>query len=400
MRKNNIFILLLCIFFLPLFPNAETNYLYDVLKEEAETGGLAREYTGEHHDSFTEEPSKKIYHWYAANNTQGTQIQNKNNVIFADHCWQMIRTTDTGGVKLLYNGEVVRGKCLNSRPDHFGYELGFLSSSSMHSDSEYIYSTSYSYDSNSKEYILSGDTFTSDYKLENINKLVNHYTCMRAFQTRCSDLRYIERETYPGKAYYLIYNNSTPYSSIGKSPFNLSSDGVQNALTNSGYMRNHNFSSESQEIVSKQEVLIQMSYSQGTPYSSTVEYDYNRQMYNLVDANTDSLGSNLTSLRGKYVFACYNCTASSKALYIEGTYGSYYYVLIMENGKTAETYDDFINVADNIIKKENGMYELDPETTISIPYLQWYQKYYLAAGKYTCLSQETQCEEPYKITRS
>ena len=38
--------------------------LYNVLAKEAETGGLARKYTGNHHDSFTEEPSKKIYHWY------------------------------------------------------------------------------------------------------------------------------------------------------------------------------------------------------------------------------------------------------------------------------------------------------------------------------------------------
>lgn len=34
-----------------------------------------------------------------------------NNVIFADHCWQIIRTTETGGVKLLYNGTPSGGQC-------------------------------------------------------------------------------------------------------------------------------------------------------------------------------------------------------------------------------------------------------------------------------------------------
>ncbi len=29
-----------------------------------------------------------------------------NNVLFANHCWKAIRTTDTGGVKLIYNGEL------------------------------------------------------------------------------------------------------------------------------------------------------------------------------------------------------------------------------------------------------------------------------------------------------
>ena len=103
MRKLLLPILLL-IMFIPFYVNAESKYLYDVLKEEAESGGLAKEYTGEHHDSYTEYPSKKIYHWYAENDDEGNQVLEKNNVIFAERCWQMIRTTDTGGVKMIYNG--------------------------------------------------------------------------------------------------------------------------------------------------------------------------------------------------------------------------------------------------------------------------------------------------------
>jgi len=34
-----------------------------------------------------------------------------NNVMFASYCWKIIRTTETGGVKLLYNGEASGGKC-------------------------------------------------------------------------------------------------------------------------------------------------------------------------------------------------------------------------------------------------------------------------------------------------
>ena len=75
--------ILLLIMFIPLYVNAETKYLYDVLKDEAENGGLAREYTGEHHDSFTEEPSRKIYHWYANNGDEGNQVLEKNNTYLA-----------------------------------------------------------------------------------------------------------------------------------------------------------------------------------------------------------------------------------------------------------------------------------------------------------------------------
>ena len=109
MKKIIILILLLMI---PTLVNAETNYLYDVLKNEAESNGLAREYTGEHHDSFTEEPTHKIYHWYAENNNQGNQVIEKNNVIFAGYCWNIIRTTDTGGVKIIYQGLLRNNSCM------------------------------------------------------------------------------------------------------------------------------------------------------------------------------------------------------------------------------------------------------------------------------------------------
>lgn len=104
MFKKVVLIILLLICIKPVFVEAKSGYLYDVLKDEAESNGLAREYTGEHHDSFTEEPTHKIYHWYAENDDEGNQVLEKNNVIFAGQCWQMIRTTDTGGVKLLYSG--------------------------------------------------------------------------------------------------------------------------------------------------------------------------------------------------------------------------------------------------------------------------------------------------------
>ena len=35
-----------------------------------------------------------------------------NNVIFANYCWKIVRTTETGGIKLVYNGEQNGGKCL------------------------------------------------------------------------------------------------------------------------------------------------------------------------------------------------------------------------------------------------------------------------------------------------
>ena len=39
---------------------------------------------------------------------------NNNNIIFAGFCWKMVRTTETGGIKILYNGKANAGKCTNT----------------------------------------------------------------------------------------------------------------------------------------------------------------------------------------------------------------------------------------------------------------------------------------------
>ena len=37
-----------------------------------------------------------------------------NNVLFANICWKIVRTTETGGIKLVYNGNPSSGKCTNT----------------------------------------------------------------------------------------------------------------------------------------------------------------------------------------------------------------------------------------------------------------------------------------------
>ncbi|MBQ3308043.1 MAG: hypothetical protein IJG68_07635 [Bacilli bacterium] len=80
-------------------------YLYNVIQAEANSGDeYVLEYTGSHKDSFTTNGTEKIYYWTASYNNSNT-VLDKINVLFGGYCWQMYRTTDTGGVKLIYNGE-------------------------------------------------------------------------------------------------------------------------------------------------------------------------------------------------------------------------------------------------------------------------------------------------------
>ena len=76
-----------------------------------------------------------------------------------------MRTTDTGGVKLIYNGEPENNQCLNTRGVHPGYSsrttLGLSSSTA------YWYSDNYYYDSNNNKISL---VYDSDNTLINIVK--------------------------------------------------------------------------------------------------------------------------------------------------------------------------------------------------------------------------------------
>ena len=195
--------------------------LYKVLEDEAAIGTYASEYTEDHQDSMAGVGSEKIYYWYADNNTAGNskanEILDKWNVIFAGYCWQMIRTTDTGGVKLLYNGVPNEGKCNNTgvaqtigyskfqrysnSPGYVGYmyntiynakekdgvETRLLKNTSMTGSSNYYYGTGVVYSDGM--YTLTGitqATWSSRYSSSS-----GLYTCKSTTATTCSTVYYI-----------------------------------------------------------------------------------------------------------------------------------------------------------------------------------------------------------------
>ena len=55
--------------------------------------------------SGTENDANPIYYYRGNVN---------NNLIFADTCWKVVRTTETGGIKLIYNGVPSNGQCNNA----------------------------------------------------------------------------------------------------------------------------------------------------------------------------------------------------------------------------------------------------------------------------------------------
>ena len=64
-----------------------------------------------------------------------------NNVIFADYCWKILRTTETGGVKLIYNGKPDNGICLNTGEDTLIGKSLYSDNSSDNAYVGYMYGT-------------------------------------------------------------------------------------------------------------------------------------------------------------------------------------------------------------------------------------------------------------------
>lgn len=106
------------------------NLLYDKIKDlSTNSSNFIKKYDG---DTSAFIGNKGIYYYYGA-------AQN-NNVMFANYCWKIVRTTDTGGVKLLYNGVPTNGSCSNTG------EASQLTAEQMNTDSD---ETSFSENSSS-----------------------------------------------------------------------------------------------------------------------------------------------------------------------------------------------------------------------------------------------------------
>lgn len=106
--------------------NRSTNILYNVLKDNAVMDNIASpsvtSSTGINFGTISSNTNGNGVYTLSKTSTEANPIYYyrgnvDNNVIFANFCWKMIRTTETGGVKLIYNGTPVSGVCTNTGND-------------------------------------------------------------------------------------------------------------------------------------------------------------------------------------------------------------------------------------------------------------------------------------------
>lgn len=146
-----------------------------------------------------------------------------NNVKFAGFCWKIVRTTETGGTKLMYSGiPTNEGYCINN--DNIGSysynnnsnsisQVGYMYGEEYikniytvpETETNIIYGNDVEYDLDSKEYTLI-DTFeTTDWTTDKSTiSSKYHYTC-RTNSNKCQNVYYI---------YYVHTDNTYTYTYI------------------------------------------------------------------------------------------------------------------------------------------------------------------------------------------
>ena len=148
---------------------------------------------------------------------------NNNNLIFANFCWKIVRTTETGGIKLIYNGVPSNGTCDNTGEDSqigtsaFNTNYNSLAYIGYMYGTPYIYNSKYMVNNNSSYYYGYNVTYSNGkYTLVDAVSMSNwaniydngftnyHYTCMGG--TTCSSVYYIYY-TDSGSMYYLTLSN-------------------------------------------------------------------------------------------------------------------------------------------------------------------------------------------------
>lgn len=234
--------------------------LYKQVQEDFNNSSkFVRKYEG---NTSTFKGKEDIYYYYGA--------AANNNVSFANYCWKIVRTTDTGGVKLIYNGvpaadgscdniggdAVLTGEQMNRPKDTVPYNNGLTGGSIA--DASYMFneSTRYPFSRLRPEYNIFGmqgmqvgDNYNYYYSdtynyengkyvlnapiqyswIDNFSSLVGKYTCRSTSSNGvCENLSYVVKAE-ESKIYYITLSKGKGITDSGYEPtITLASSVVQN----------------------------------------------------------------------------------------------------------------------------------------------------------------------------
>ena len=192
----------------------------------------------------TENDTNPIYYYRGA--------VTDNNVIFGDYCWQIVRTTDTGGIKMIYNGAVTGNgeTCENTtHADRIISSSAFNSQYNAVADVGYMKNARYTY---TNEAGATGAIYGKNVEWDGTNYLViedtanvassnttkdnnHHYSCGTAGTTSCASVRYY----YYDNNYITLTGGDFVEDAIYKMTGSIVNQDIDVVTRNSGYVLNN-----------------------------------------------------------------------------------------------------------------------------------------------------------------
>ncbi len=155
-----------------------------------------------------------------------------NHVLFGGFCWKIVRTTEKGGTKLIYDGVPNNNQCNNTGTASQIGVSKFNNSSLSLADVGYMYGTRYEYTSwDDTAYVYGSDVTysngtytlkeTSSGTIANIKN--KHYTCKKTTNETCNTVYYVY-SYYNGKAYAIALKNGEKLENIINNSFTNEND--------------------------------------------------------------------------------------------------------------------------------------------------------------------------------
>ena len=265
-----------------------------------------------------------------AENVYFNRCDDKRNIIFNNMCWQMIRTTETGGIKMIYNGDPVDGKCESTRGNHKGIVQSNYTDQTL--SSSYLYGSSFTYDISTNEFTLI-DTTTATWGDSTYENLIGKYTCKTNNNT-CTTIYNINGYKSNTEAYASAYTiANTNYAQIGTSSFNAN----YRSPAMVGYMFNKVYKFSGSSPNNNSLMGNDVSYSNGT--------------YTLLPANGESSLSTVNDATHHY--SCQNTTGTCNKVsfyYYESIYIELDGEVNIEEAINNMLYNDNVNRYNSSIK--------------------------------------------------
>ena len=388
------------------------------LKNEIElNSGLMKEYRGEgyyhdENDRDTDNPyfTRPIYYWDGNTDAKVNQIKEKWNVVFADSCWQIVRTTENGGIKLLYNGEAaierddagnITYDCSTNRSAN---NVGINPKESISFDGSYYYGSSYKWDRDSQLFSLIGvgDSAVT-MNSNNGESLEGKYTCKSTSSVgTCGTLYYIDEYISGSNANAISLVNVTYRDAVGITNYNDFSNSA-NAV---GYMYGDTYANNTKTLNSSNDTIIN-SLSNGAileyvylpacpeyisyctrylTYEANMEvsptYSYSNGTYTLDNpVLMNELSDKSTALN---YFTClfgHGSTCTEIGYLVQYNSNSSFHYMVLQNDEQPE--DAYLKVGTSITDNNDGTYTINSPTTVKI-IDNWMVNYANYVGYYIC----------------